>query len=339
MTGSGGERGERMTERILDFDGVPVLVTGGARFIGSHLVDALVQRGAIVRVLDDLSTGRLENIAHHGPRVRFLRGDIRDAAAVDVAVRGTRYVFHQAALGSVPRSMRDPATTMAVNVAGAANVFAAARTHAVTRVVYASSSSVYGDSEVQPRREGTEGRPLSPYALSKWMNEELASTFFRCFGTELVGLRYFNIYGPRQRPDGPYAAVIPLFMQACANGKKPIVFGDGLQTRDFTFVEDAVRANLLAAGASSDACGRASNVGASSCVTVLDLARRIARAWGRAEDVDYAPVRGGDVRHAQADMALTARTLRFVTSTSLDDGLARVQGWWRDRAAGEEART
>jgi nucleoside-diphosphate-sugar epimerase len=203
---------------IADFRDLPVLVTGGAGFIGSHLVDALLERGARVRVLDNFATGRRENLAHSIGRIELMEGDIRDAATCGRACDGVAVVFHQAALGSVPRSMKDPATTIAVNVGGTANVFAAARDAKVSRVVYASSSSVYGDSDKLPKREGEEGKPLSPYALSKVMNEQLADVFTLCFGVELIGLRYFNVYGPRQDPQGPYAAVIPRFFAAVLSG-------------------------------------------------------------------------------------------------------------------------
>ena len=195
------------------------LVTGGAGFIGSHLVDALLAAGGAVRVLDDLSSGRRENLVQAAGAIEFVEGDIRDLAAVRRACDGVNRVFHLAAVGSVPRSMKDPAHTLSVNVGGTANVFAAARDAGVRRVVYSSSSSVYGDSETLPKREGEEGRPLSPYALSKRVNEELADVFARCYGMELVGLRYFNVFGPRQDPEGPYAAVVPRFFKACLRGE------------------------------------------------------------------------------------------------------------------------
>ncbi len=299
-----------------------VLVTGGAGFIGSHLVDALLERGAHVRVLDDLSTGRRENVAGVLPRINFLEGDIRDAECCRRACDGAAFVFHQAARGSVPRSMSDPAATIAVNVAGTANVFAAARDAKVTRVVYASSSSVYGDSAALPKREGEEGRPLSPYAVSKVMNEQLADVFARCFGMQVVGLRYFNVYGPRQDPDGPYAAVIPCFFKACLAGEAPVIHGDGQQSRDFTFVSDAVAANLAAAEAAVSACGRAYNVAGGRRTTVTELARLVRDAAGSGLAPQYAPPRPGDVPHSLADLTRVRDSLGWNPRVELSDGLA-----------------
>ncbi len=301
-----------------------VLVTGGAGFIGSHLVDGLLERGADVRVLDNLSNGRRENLSHVKDRITFLEGDIRDFEICRKACDGVSYVFHQAALGSVPRSMEDPATFFAVNVSGTANVFAAARDANARRVVYASSSSVYGDNEDLPKREGNEGRPLSPYALSKRMNEELAETFGRCFGMELVGLRYFNVYGPRQDPAGPYAAVIPRFFAACQAGRPPRIYGDGEQSRDFTFVKDVVEANLLAATARFDAQG-AFNIGAGSRTTVNDLARAICHVMGTGLELDHADPRPGDVLHSVADTTRARQSFGFKATTSLDDGIIHTR--------------
>ena len=255
--------------------GALALVTGGAGFIGSHLVDALLERGVRVRVLDDLSSGSLENLAGAHSRIEFLHDDIRDPGACRRACEGVTWVFHQAARGSVPRSMADPATSIAINVSGTVNVFAAARDEKVTRVIYASSSSVYGDSPKLPKREGEEGRPLSPYALSKVVNEQLADVFGRCYGMPFVGLRYFNVYGPRQDPDSPYAAVIPRFFKACLTGKAPVVYGDGDQSRDFTYVSDAVAANLAAAEAPDSACGQAFNVAGGQGTTLNELAKLV----------------------------------------------------------------
>lgn len=321
---------------------VPVLVTGGAGFIGSHLVDALLDHGARVRVLDDLSTGRRENLAdamaHGAGRVELLEDDLRDPAACHRACAGVDLVFHQGALGSVPRSMEDPGTTIAVNVSGTANLFAAARDAGVRRVVYASSSSVYGDSTVLPKREGEEGRPLSPYALSKAMDEELAQVFADCFGLELVGLRYFNVYGPRQDPSGPYAAVVPRFFQAALAGDAPTIHGDGLQSRDFTFVADAVAANLLAAGAPAKASGHAFNVAAGRSATVLELAAAIRELVPGALKPEHGPPRPGDVRHSEAATEKARDALGFTAEVELREGLRRSLVHYRATAGPEPKR-
>jgi len=304
-------------------DGVPVLVTGGAGFIGSHLVDALVERRAVVRVLDDFSSGSRDNLAPHA-RLEVLAGDVCDLAACRRGCRGAALAFHLAALGSVPRSMEDPATTIDVNVGGTANLFAAARDEGVRRIVYASSSSVYGDAEGLPSREGEEGEPLSPYALSKAMGEELAACFGRCFGLELVGLRYFNVYGPRQSPDGPYAAVVARFLAAVLAGAPMEVHGDGGQSRDFTHVDDAVAATLLAAGAPAAACGRAYNVAGAARVTIRELAALLAAATGTESPLRHLPLRAGDVRHSQADLAAARQYLGYAPRVPLAAGLRRL---------------
>jgi len=307
-----------------NFRGVPVLVTGGGGFIGSHLADALLEAGAEVTVLDNFATGRRENLTAVAERIELVEGDIRDPALCRRTAEGKRFVFHQAALGSVPRSLEDPATTIAVNVAGTANVFAAARDAGAVRVVYASSSSVYGSSETLPKREGEEGQVLSPYALSKAMNEELADTFGRCFGLELVGLRYFNIYGPRQSPEGPYAAVLPRFFAAYGAGEAPTIHGDGEQSRDFTYVADAVGANLAAARAPASACGRAYNVAPGSRTTVNQLAERVRELCGSDLEPVHGPPRAGDVRHSMADVTRLREHLGFEAEVTIEDGLART---------------
>ena len=309
---------------ILDFSSVPVLVTGGAGFIGSHLIDALLQRGARVRVLDDLSTGHRENLAQCMDRIDFQRGDLRDPNACAKACEGIAYVFHQAALGSVPRSMADPATSIDVNVRGTTNLFAAARDAKVRRVVYASSSSVYGDSDIMPKREGQEGLPLSPYALSKKVDEQLADLFGRCYGMEFVGLRYFNVYGARQDPNGPYAAVVPRFFAACLAGTAPVIYGDGLQSRDFTYVGDVALANLLAASAPASSCGRAYNIGAGGTTTVRQLAEIICSLTRCPVAPVYEPMRAGDVPFSQADVTAASESLGFTASVDLQEGLRRT---------------
>jgi nucleoside-diphosphate-sugar epimerase len=314
----------------LDLADVPVLVTGGAGFIGSHLVDALVERGAQVRVLDNFVTGRAENLAAVSGRIEIVEGDIRDADSCRAACHERRFVFHQAALGSVPRSLEDPATSLAVNVQGSVNLFAAARRAGVERIVYASSSSVYGDSRILPRREGEEGEPLSPYALSKSMGEQIAGVFGRCYGLESVGLRYFNVYGPRQDPGGPYAAVIPRFFRARLTGELPVIHGDGTQSRDFTYVGDAVAANLLALAAET-ADGSAFNVANGRRTTLLELDRRIADLTGGGPPASHGPQRPGDVKHAEADLAAASRRLAYRATVDLTTGLERALGYYQEQ--------
>jgi nucleoside-diphosphate-sugar epimerase len=309
--------------------GSRTLVTGGAGFIGSHLTDALVAAGAHVRVLDNLSTGRKENLTHCVESVDWIEGDIRDLETCRKACTGIDLVFHQAALGSVPRSLEAPAATVAVNVAGTANVFAAARDTGVDRIVYASSSSVYGDADRLPWREGEEGLPLSPYALSKRICEELAGQFARSFGTELIGLRYFNVFGPRQDPEGPYAAVVPRFFAATMRREAPLVFGDGEQSRDFTPVADAVRANLLAAAAGSRATGSAYNVATGRRTTVNALARLVGELVGVGGSARHAPPRRGDVLHSHADLGRVEEMLGYRPSSSLEEGLADCLDYYR----------
>jgi nucleoside-diphosphate-sugar epimerase len=315
---------------IPSFEGRPVLVTGGAGFIGSHLVDALVAGGARVRVLDNFATGHRENLAHVLDRLDLVEGDIRDADACRRAAEGVDIVFHQAALGSVPRSIREPSATFSVNVLGTVNVFTACRDCGIGRVVYASSSSVYGDSEKLPKREGEEGRAVSPYALSKVVNEKLAEVFGRCYAMELIGLRYFNVFGPRQDPEGPYAAVVPRFFSACMKGEAPVIYGDGEQSRDFTFVADAVRANLLAGLAPSTACGRAYNVAGGSRTTIQELSLLVRQVAGRGSEPILAPAREGDVPHSWADLSLSRAVLGYEPRVSLLDGLKSASSYYGD---------
>jgi nucleoside-diphosphate-sugar epimerase len=308
--------------------GSTVLVTGGAGFIGSHLVDELLAAGATVRVLDNFETGRRANLEHASDKIRLIEADIRDLDACQRACEGVDYVLHEAALGSVPRSMATPANTVNVNVAGTANVFTAARDQNVKRVVYASSSSVYGSSDRLPKREGEEGAPLSPYALSKSMNEQLAEVFERCFGLQLVGLRYFNVYGPRQDPNGPYAAVIPRFFASCRAGKSPVIYGDGTQTRDFTFVADVVHANLLALLATTGS-GRAYNVGASERTSVSELARTIIRATEMQLEPVYEASRPGDVKDSLADTASIRDAFGWLPAKRLQEGIVLSAAFYK----------
>jgi nucleoside-diphosphate-sugar epimerase len=313
--------------------GTPVLVTGGAGFIGSHLVESLVTRGARVTVLDDLSSGRRANLAAVASRIDLVEGDVRSAATCHAVCRGAEFVFHLAALGSVPRSIENPDDTIAVNVGGTANLLRAARDAGCARFVYASSSSVYGDSTVSPKSEGSEGRPLSPYALSKRVDEELAETFARCYGLETVGLRYFNVYGPRQDPAGPYAAVVPRFFDALLAGAPAQIHGDGRQSRDFTFVADAVAATLAAAWAPPGACGRAYNVGTGRATSVLELEEIVRELVGGGPPPRHLPARLGDVPHSLAAIGAALAELGWTPRWNLRDGLAACLADYRRRRA------
>jgi nucleoside-diphosphate-sugar epimerase len=298
-----------------------VLVTGGAGFIGSNLVHRLVRQGAAVRVFDNLSSGRTENLESLGGAVEFVRGDLRDAAAVRTATRGVRHVFHLGALASVQASVDDPATTHDVNATGTLNVFLAARDAGAQRVVFSSSAAVYGDGPEMPKREDTPPAPLSGYALSKLFGEHQGRIFTRLYGLEVFSLRYFNVFGPRQDPTSGYAAVVPLFMRAYAGGGQPVIYGDGEQTRDFTYVDDVVDANLCCLDAPASAAGQAYNVAYGVCLSINDLARRIAAVARRPFAPTHAPARRGDVRESLADSSLARRVLGWVPSRTLDDGL------------------
>ena len=308
--------------------GLPVLVTGGGGFIGSHLVDALLTQSARVRVLDDFSTGRRENLAHCLDRIELIEDDIRDLAVCRKACKGVETVFHQAALGSVPRSLEDPAATIAVNVGGSTNIFTAARDNGVRRVVYASSSSVYGDSQLLPKREGQEGQPWSPYAASKRMTEDIAVVFSRCFDLELIGLRYFNVYGPRQRPDGPYAAVIPRFFSSLLDRQPVTIYGDGEQSRDFTYVDNAVRANLLAMDGDTEP-GSVFNVGIGERITINELYAAVAEHLDSDLEPDYAAERAGDVKHSQASLDRIRAALGYEPVVGWREGLGVTLDWYR----------
>lgn len=311
------------------------LVTGAAGFIGSHVVEHLLLLGQEVVGLDDFSTGRRSNLDAVAGRVgadwaRFtlVEGDIRDRATCARAMAGVNLVSHQAALGSVPRSIHDPHTTHTVNVDGFVNVALAAIEAKVAGFAYASSSSVYGSSETLPKREGEEGDPLSPYAASKAIDEVYASAFHRTYGLRAVGLRYFNVVGPRQDPDGAYAAVVPRWLAGLARGETATIFGDGATSRDFCPVDNVVRVNVLAALAPDEACGRAFNVGMGGRTTLVDLftllrdgmAARGAPCAALAPV--HAPFRQGDVRHSLADVSAAARLLGWQPSMSLAEGLA-----------------
>jgi UDP-N-acetylglucosamine 4-epimerase len=319
------------------------LVTGGAGFIGSHLVEALLRHGQDVVVLDDFSTGREANLEAVrrgvGPeaaeQLAVVRGDIRDAETCRAAARGVHVVLHQAALGSVPRSIARPIPTHEVNVSGFLNVLEAARGAGIRRVVYASSSSVYGDSRALPKVEDVVGRPLSPYAASKACDEAYADAFAACYGLELVGLRYFNVFGPRQDPEGPYAAVMPRWFAALLRGMPVTIYGDGETSRDFCYVANAVQANLLAAAVTDPAAlGQVYNVacGARTTLNELFVLIRSQVARLRPDAANARPVlaafRPGDVRHSLADIRKAAEALGYRPTHSVADGLVDAAEWY-----------
>jgi UDP-glucose 4-epimerase len=308
-------------------DNARALVTGGAGFIGSHLVDALVADGREVVVLDDLETGVRENL---NPGARVVAGSVADADAVRAAMTGCELVFHQAAHKAVLRSVEHPIPTDTVNTHGTLVVLDAARDLGVRRFVHASSSSVYGGGAPRPTPEDAPLRPRSPYAVSKLAAEEYCRVFAELYGLETVALRYFNVYGPRQRPDATYAAVIPLFIDALLNGRAPVVHGDGKQSRDFTYVSDVVDANLAAASAPAAACsGRVYNVAAGNEWSLLDILRVLDELLGASTAPKFTDPRAGDVRHSRADATAAARDLGFRAAVELDEGLRRTVDWLR----------
>ncbi len=307
------------------------VVTGGAGFIGSSIVRALVARGDRVRVVDDFSTGKLENLAELRGKITLLKGSVCDARLVRRAVKGADVVFHQGARASVPRSIEDPLGTNEANVKGTLVLLAASRDAGVRRVVYAASSSAYGDQPTLPKVETMAPRPLSPYAVSKLAGEHYCQAFTASYGLETVCLRYFNIYGPRQDPNSAYAAVIPKFIAAMLRGERPVIFGDGEQSRDFTFIEDCVVANLLAATAPG-AVGRTLNIGCGRRYTLNQLVALLNKLLGTAIEPVYEPPRRGDVRHSQASIAAARRFLGYKPRFSLEQGLRKTIEWFRRSA-------
>jgi UDP-glucose 4-epimerase len=302
---------------------VIVLVTGGAGFIGSWLATALLRAGHSVRVLDNFSTGRRENLLELHGVAELLDGDVRAPEAVARAVTGCEVVFHQAALPSVPRSILDPLTTHGTNVVGTLNVLLAARDAGVRRVLYASSSSIYGPGAELPAVEGQPALPISPYAISKLAGEGYARSFADIYGLETVSLRYFNVYGPRQDPASEYAAVIPRLIQTSLGGEAPVVFGDGEQSRDFTFVADVVRANLLSMDAAS-VSGGVFNVAGGERITVNRLCAEVRDVLGSKAFPIHEPERSGEIRHMHADLALARMRLGYEPQVGLREGLLRT---------------
>ncbi len=311
------------------------LVTGGAGFIGSHIVEALIRRGDRVAVIDDYSTGRRSNLEEVAarrsagvPPPELFEGDIRDGVLVRRALRDVTHVLHQAALPSVQRSVEDPMPSHEVNATATLGLLLAARDARVRRFVYASSSSAYGDTPTLPKVESMPPAPLSPYAVSKLAGESYCRIATALYGLETVSLRYFNIFGPRQDPNSQYAAVIPNFVTAALDGRPPTIYGDGLQSRDFTYVENAVAANLLACDAPA-AAGGAYNIACGASATLLDVIRLLSEIAGRPITPTHAPPRAGDVKHSLASIDAARRDLGFKPGIGLEEGLRLTVAWFR----------
>lgn len=307
------------------------LVTGGAGFIGSNIVSALVRQGKAVRLLDNCATGKLSNLEGILNQIEFIQGDVRDLSIVRETVRDIDYVLHQAALPSVARSVDNPIATNEVNVTGTLNILVAARDAKVKRVVYASSSSAYGNSPVLPKREDMPANPISPYAISKYAGEQYCKVFYTLYGLETIALRYFNVFGPRQSPSSQYAAAIPIFIKAFLEGKPPTIFGEGEQSRDFTFVENVVSANLLACHAEG-AAGEIFNIACGKRTTVNDLARAIKNMLGSSVEPVYSKARKGDVRHSLADITKARRILGYEPKVDFEAGLQQTIEWMKSFA-------
>jgi nucleoside-diphosphate-sugar epimerase len=303
------------------------LVTGGAGFIGSHLVEELVRRGERVRVVDNLITGRRQNIAHVRS-VEFIEGDLADLEVARRAVKETDFVLHQAAIPSVPRSVQDPITSNRANIDAALNVLVAARDAGVKRLVYAGSSSAYGNSPTLPKVETMATAPLSPYALQKLVAEQYCQMFTQLYGLETVTIRYFNVFGPRQDPSSPYSGVISLFISALCGGRQPTIYGDGEHTRDFTYVANVVD-GVLRACTAREASGEVINVATGGRISLNTLFKEVRQLVGARVEPIYAPPRAGDVKDSQADVSKACRLLGYQPIVSFEEGLERTVAWYR----------
>jgi len=304
------------------------LVTGGAGFIGSNTVEELVRRGHSVVVLDDLSSGREDNLAEFRNKITFIKGSITDIEVVRKAMHEAEYVLHLAARTSVPRSVKDPIETNKINIDGTLNVLVAAKELKVKRVAFAASSSAYGETPTLPKVETMQPQPISPYGVTKYVGELYGQTFGRCYGLENVALRYFNIFGPRQDPSSPYSGVLAKFCTAFLEDTQPVVFGDGEQTRDFTYVENAVQANLLACEA-ANVSGKVFNVGVGGRISLNEVLRELEKITGKKLDAKYDPPRDGDIRDSQADISQAREYLGYEPQVSFEEGLARTFEWYR----------
>jgi nucleoside-diphosphate-sugar epimerase len=304
------------------------VVTGGAGFIGSNTVDELVRRGHSVVVLDDLSSGKEENLSEIRNKITLIKGSITDIEVVRKAMHEAEYVLHLAARTSVPRSVKDPLETNKINIEGTLNVLVTARDMKVKRVVFAASSSAYGETPTLPKVESMQPEPISPYGVTKYVGELYGQTFGRCYGLENVSLRYFNIFGPRQDPSSPYSGVLAKFCTAYLEDTPPVVFGDGEQTRDFTYVENAVQANLLACEAPS-VSGKVFNVGTGGRTSLNDVLKALGKITGKALEAKYEPARDGDIRDSQADISQAREYLGYDPQVDFEEGLSSTFEWYR----------
>ena len=313
-------------------EGSVFLVTGGAGFIGSNLCEALLQMGHTVRCLDDLSNGHIENIEsfQKNPNFTFLKQDIRDLDACMEATKGVDYVLNQAAWGSVPRSIEMPLLYEEINIRGTLNMMEAARQNGVKKFVYASSSSVYGDSTVLPKKEGGEGELLSPYALTKRTDEEYGKLYHKLYGLDTYGLRYFNVFGRRQDPNGAYAAVIPKFLKLLMKGERPVIHGDGKQSRDFTYIDNVIEGNLRACLAGSEAAGEAFNIGAGGREYLIDVYHALCKSLGVEIEPVFGPPRKGDIRDSNADISKARKLLGYDPSYDFASGIALAIDWYKE---------
>jgi UDP-N-acetylglucosamine 4-epimerase len=319
-------------ENISFPEGTSFLVTGAAGFIGSNLVEALLKEGYKVRGLDNFSTGRKRNVEEfiNHPNYEFLEGDIRDFETCQIACKGIDYVLHQAALGSVPRSMKEPLIYEDNNIKGTANMMEAAKLAGVKRFVYASSSSVYGDSQIMPKVEGEEGNVLSPYALTKKVNEEYGRLYTQQYNLECIGLRYFNVFGRRQDPDSQYAAVIPKFIKAIKSGQRVEIYGDGEQSRDFTYIENVIEANLKSCIAPSEASGKAFNVAYGERFTLNQMYRLMCKQLEIEIEPNYLDPRPGDIKHSLASRKLAEEYIGYNPSWSFTKGFVEALNWYKE---------
>ncbi len=320
-----------MGYKDLKFDSnVTFLVTGGAGFIGSNLCEAILNMGCNVKCLDNLSTGKQENVDLfiNNPKYEFIKGDITDLETCMEACKGVDYVLNQAAWGSVPRSIEMPLYYEKVNISGTLNMLEASRKNNIKKFVYASSSSVYGDSANLPKVEGDEGNLLSPYALTKRVDEEYAKLYTRLYGLDTYGLRYFNVFGRRQTPDGAYAAVIPKFIKQLINDERPIINGDGKQSRDFTYIDNVIEANLKACLADSSAAGQAYNIAYGGREYLIDIYYQLCEALGKRIEPIYGPDRAGDIKHSNASIEKAKKYLNYSPDYSFEDGIKLAIDWY-----------